>query len=179
MRFSLIFCFSQLNNRKEICENKSTFSRNEYILALAATNAHSSQYYSQDLPELMKVAFCALCLIKFCVHHPSLIWFPGSRWHIVWQHSWFLHYSFYDRAWVLWSYSRVFHQNSDRFYKGSMSLLANNFVLLSTRLQISRQYSNQCFLHDNLVLTDLVQYQFEPQDNDPVSVSHIKDALVG
>ena len=35
-------------------------------------------------------------------------------------------------------------------------------------LQISREYNLQVFLHENHVFTDLLQYQFEPQDNDQV-----------
>ena len=37
-------------------------------------------------------------------------------------------------------------------------------------LQISRDYNLQVFLHENHVFTDLLQYQFEPQDNDQVCV---------
>lgn len=38
----------------------------------------------------------------------------------------------------------------------------------SLSLQISREYNLQVFLHENHVFTDLLQYQFEPQDNDQV-----------
>jgi len=45
----------QLNQRREACEVKSTTARNDYLLSLAATNAHLQHYYNSDTPELMKV----------------------------------------------------------------------------------------------------------------------------
>jgi F-BAR and double SH3 domains protein len=46
----------QLNTRREACEVKSTAARNDYLLSLAAANAHVQRYYVSDTPELMKVA---------------------------------------------------------------------------------------------------------------------------
>ena len=40
------------------------------------------------------------------------------------------------------------------------------YVLL---LQVSRDYNLDCFLRDNLVFSESVQYSYEPQDDDPVS----------
>ena len=37
--------------------------------------------------------------------------------------------------------------------------------------QISRPYNLQCFLHENHVYTDLIQYQFEAQDGDEVKIT--------
>ena len=45
----------QLNQRREACEVKSTAARNDYLMSLAATNAHLQRYYNSDTPELMKV----------------------------------------------------------------------------------------------------------------------------
>lgn len=53
IRYALSF---QLNTRREACEMKSTAARNEYLLSLAAANAHVQQYYVNDTPELMKVS---------------------------------------------------------------------------------------------------------------------------
>ncbi|XP_046563877.1 F-BAR and double SH3 domains protein 2-like isoform X2 [Haliotis rubra] len=45
---------SKLKSRCEACEVKSTVSRNDYILALSAANAHQIRYYSTDMPDLTK-----------------------------------------------------------------------------------------------------------------------------
>lgn len=41
--------------------------------------------------------------------------------------------------------------------------------ILADATKVSRDYNLQGFLHDNTVFTDLVQYQFQAQDNDPIS----------
>ncbi|ELU08892.1 hypothetical protein CAPTEDRAFT_225696 [Capitella teleta] len=120
---------AKLNNRKDTCEIKSTFSRNEYLLALGAANAHSSRYYTSDLPELMKT----------------------------------LDGDLYDSI-------RDFFTILSTTELECCGVTQECFThILTDSTKISRHYNNLCFLHDNLVLTDLVQYQFEPQDNDPVS----------
>lgn len=45
---------AKLSSRYEQCAIKSTSSRNDYLLAQSAANAHQIRYYSVDLPELMK-----------------------------------------------------------------------------------------------------------------------------
>lgn len=45
---------AKLSTRYEQCAIKSTSSRNDYLLAQSAANAHQIRYYSVDLPELMK-----------------------------------------------------------------------------------------------------------------------------
>ncbi|XP_048237031.1 F-BAR and double SH3 domains protein 2-like isoform X4 [Haliotis rufescens] len=45
---------SKLKSRYDACEVKSTASRNDYILALSAANAHQIRYYSTDMPDLTK-----------------------------------------------------------------------------------------------------------------------------
>ncbi|KAK3577241.1 hypothetical protein CHS0354_030521 [Potamilus streckersoni] len=47
--------FAKINNRKESCEAKSTASRNEYLLSLAAANAHQGRYYTTDIMDLIEV----------------------------------------------------------------------------------------------------------------------------
>ncbi|XP_041357281.1 protein nervous wreck-like isoform X2 [Gigantopelta aegis] len=46
---------SKLKSRKDHIEVRATASRNEYLLSLAAANAHHIRYYSTDLPDLIKV----------------------------------------------------------------------------------------------------------------------------
>lgn len=54
----------QLRARTEAIEVKETAARNEYLLSLAAANAHQIRYYSTDLPEIMKVSIChCWCLL--------------------------------------------------------------------------------------------------------------------
>ena len=59
----------QLRSRKDTCEARAAKARNEYLLAMAAANAHHIRFYSTDLPELMKVwytvVFCPM-LTNFC-----------------------------------------------------------------------------------------------------------------
>jgi hypothetical protein len=52
--------YLQLNTRKDACEGKSTVSRNEYLLSMAACNAHLVRFYQTDMPELMQVMYLTL-----------------------------------------------------------------------------------------------------------------------
>lgn len=45
---------AKFSSKREACDTKSTGARNEYLLALAATNAHQRRYHEVDLPELMR-----------------------------------------------------------------------------------------------------------------------------
>lgn len=45
----------QLSARVKECEDRLTEVRNEYLLALAAVNAHRQHYYTNDLPLIMEV----------------------------------------------------------------------------------------------------------------------------
>jgi len=62
-----------LNQRREACEVKSTSARNDYLLSLAATNAHLQRYYHSDTPELMKVGYHASFVSTNDVHEIILI----------------------------------------------------------------------------------------------------------
>ncbi|KAL8570284.1 hypothetical protein ACOMHN_011306 [Nucella lapillus] len=48
----------KLRSRREACDNRSTAARNEYLLAMAGSNAHQIRFYSTDLPDLMKTLDC-------------------------------------------------------------------------------------------------------------------------
>lgn len=45
----------QFTSRRDIYNVKSVAARNEYLLHIAAANAHQSRYYKTDLTQLMKV----------------------------------------------------------------------------------------------------------------------------
>ncbi|XP_053400156.1 F-BAR and double SH3 domains protein 2-like isoform X2 [Mercenaria mercenaria] len=47
--------YAKLKTRMESCESKSVDSRNEYLLCMAAANAHQVRYFTTDLPHLMEV----------------------------------------------------------------------------------------------------------------------------
>ncbi|XP_041654038.1 F-BAR and double SH3 domains protein 1-like isoform X2 [Cheilinus undulatus] len=46
---------AKLSARLRECDNRLTEVRNEYLLALAAVNAHHQHYYSNDLPRIMEL----------------------------------------------------------------------------------------------------------------------------
>lgn len=48
--------FNKSSNRKEMCSRRATMARNEYLLGLAAANAHMMRYYCKDLKEMMAVS---------------------------------------------------------------------------------------------------------------------------
>lgn len=45
----------KLSARLRECDDRLTEVRNEYLLALAAVNAHHRHYLSSDLPRIMEV----------------------------------------------------------------------------------------------------------------------------
>lgn len=45
----------QLKARRSECNSKATHARNDYLLTLAAANAHQDRYYQTDLVNIMKV----------------------------------------------------------------------------------------------------------------------------
>lgn len=50
----LYFSF-QLKAKRSECNSKATHTRNEYLLTLAAANAHQRHYYDTDLLNCIKV----------------------------------------------------------------------------------------------------------------------------
>ena len=46
---TVLAIFFQFSSRREACDIQSTKARNDYILALAAANAHQKRYYETDL----------------------------------------------------------------------------------------------------------------------------------
>lgn len=43
------------SDRLKSCQKRTTVSRNDYLLSVETTNAHTKRHSSVDLPELMKV----------------------------------------------------------------------------------------------------------------------------
>ena len=44
----------KMSSQREATEIQSTQARNEYLMALAGTNAHLSHFFQQDIPNLIK-----------------------------------------------------------------------------------------------------------------------------
>lgn len=52
----LFFVFHfQLKAKRNECNSKATHARNDYLLTLAAANAHQGRYYETDLISCIKV----------------------------------------------------------------------------------------------------------------------------
>lgn len=50
----------QLKAKRSECNSKATHARNDYLLMLAAANAHQLRYYDTDLMDCIKVRTYAL-----------------------------------------------------------------------------------------------------------------------
>ncbi|KAL5013058.1 hypothetical protein ScPMuIL_011609 [Solemya velum] len=121
--------FAKLNSRQETCESKSTQSRNEYLLNMAASNSHHIRYYSTELPEIMRT----------------------------------LDGEIFEKIQEFFS---LFGKTAADVGSMENSCFEN---ISSQADMISRQYNLQCFLYCNRVFTDLLQYHFEPCQNDQCS----------
>ncbi|PNJ51444.1 FCHSD2 isoform 8, partial [Pongo abelii] len=53
-RISLQKASVKLKARRSECNSKATHARNDYLLTLAAANAHQDRYYQTDLVNIMK-----------------------------------------------------------------------------------------------------------------------------
>ena len=52
--------FIQVTSKREALEEKSTGARNDYLLSLAAANAHQTRYFVVDLHSTMQVGLLTL-----------------------------------------------------------------------------------------------------------------------
>lgn len=52
---SVLFFFHQLKAKRSECNSKANHARNDYLLTLAAANAHQQRYYDTDLINCIKV----------------------------------------------------------------------------------------------------------------------------
>ncbi|XP_076071244.1 F-BAR and double SH3 domains protein 2-like isoform X2 [Mytilus galloprovincialis] len=132
---------AKLNTRRDGCEVKSTNSRNEYLLCLAASSAHQHRYYSTDLPDLIDT----------------------------------LDGDMYDH---IRDYFLTYGKAALDVSTQEKSACENIFTEADL---IDRNFNHQCFLYCNKILTDKVQYQFEPCHNDKcnkISKEHGADLQV-
>ncbi|CAG5123736.1 unnamed protein product, partial [Candidula unifasciata] len=117
---------SKLRARTEANEVKETAARNEYLLSLAAANAHQIRYYSTDLPEIIKTLDCDV----YEKIQESLTVAGQAAAEIADKEATFFH------------------------------------SIATEAAKICREFSQQCYLFQNPVFTNLVQYQFEPCPGD-------------
>ncbi|XP_052228176.1 F-BAR and double SH3 domains protein 2-like isoform X2 [Dreissena polymorpha] len=114
--------YAKLKSRMESCESRSTDSRNEYLLCMAASNAHNVRYYSTDLPNLIEV----------------------------------LDGEIFER---IQEYFAIYGNTAQE-----ISCYENrscNRIVEQTAM-INRDFDLKCFLYNNNMFTNLVQYEFEP-----------------
>lgn len=52
-----------MSSKRDALEEKSTGARNDYLLALAAANAHQNRYFVVDLQTTMQVSPIAMMVI--------------------------------------------------------------------------------------------------------------------
>ncbi|XP_013095541.2 F-BAR and double SH3 domains protein 2-like isoform X3 [Biomphalaria glabrata] len=117
---------AKLRSRTEVSETKETAARNEYLLALAAANAHHMRYYSTDLPDVMKTLDCDI----------------------------------YEK--IQESLTIAGQTAADLAQAETTSF--NKIAIEAAK--ICRAFSLQCYLFQNPVFTNLVQYHFEPSNGD-------------
>jgi hypothetical protein len=55
--FKSMLIFVQVTSKREALEEKSTGARNDYLLSLAAANAHQTRYFVVDLHSTMQVSW--------------------------------------------------------------------------------------------------------------------------
>lgn len=55
------------SDRLKSCQKRTTVSRNDYLLAVETTNAHTSRHSAMDLPGLMTVSQCTCTYVRMCV----------------------------------------------------------------------------------------------------------------
>lgn len=113
---------AKLKSRKETCESKATSSRNEFLLCMAAANAHHIRYFNKDLPSLIEILDDE---IFERIQEYFTIYGKASR-----------------------EISKMETQSCDK--------------ILEQAEMIYRDFDLRCFLYANQVMTNLVQYDFEP-----------------
>ncbi|CAL1531399.1 unnamed protein product [Lymnaea stagnalis] len=117
---------AKLRSRTETSEVKETSARNEYLLALAAANAHQIRYYSTDVPEIMKTLDCDI------------------------------YEKIQESLTVAGQTAADIAQTEATSFK----------TVAAEASKICRAFSLQCYLFQNPVFTNLVQYQFDPCNGD-------------
>ena len=57
----------QLKAKRSECNSKASHARNDYLLTLAAANAHQQRYYENDLMDCIKASVCVGAPAVVCV----------------------------------------------------------------------------------------------------------------
>lgn len=57
----------QVSSKRDALEEKSTGARNDYLLSLAAANAHQNRYFVVDLQNTMQVSAFSYYVIFFLI----------------------------------------------------------------------------------------------------------------
>ncbi|XP_071500036.1 uncharacterized protein [Diadema antillarum] len=137
-RSSLEKTTAKLVSRRKTCDRRSAHMRNEYLLCVAAANAHRKRLFETDVPYVMEA----------------------------------LDGDFYDR---LRNYFRVFSTTeieTSTYVKSRFQKVSDEAEWVSreknTR-EVTRCYHHQKFLDENAIFTDLIQYVYDPVENDEVA----------
>ncbi|XP_072171194.1 F-BAR and double SH3 domains protein 2-like [Diadema setosum] len=128
-RSSLEKTTAKLVSRRKTCDRRSAHMRNEYLLCVAAANAHRKRLFETDVPYVMEA----------------------------------LDGDFYDR---LRNYFRVFSTTEIE----TSTYVKSRFQKVSDEAEwVTRCYHHQKFLDENAIFTDLIQYVYDPVENDEVA----------
>ena len=56
---------SQSSSRRDVCERRSAMARSDYIMSLAAANAHMTRYYCKEMQDIMSVSCLVFIKISY------------------------------------------------------------------------------------------------------------------
>ncbi|XP_014395932.1 PREDICTED: F-BAR and double SH3 domains protein 2 isoform X1 [Myotis brandtii] len=170
-RISLQKASVKLKARRSECNSKATHARNDYLLTLAAANAHQDRYYQTDLVNIMKRGYRTVTQntrgscqelnkqstdveeapwnVTTCLQsHPPSHRFPALDGNV------------YDH---LKDYLIAF----SRTELEACQAVQNTFqFLLETSSKVVRDYNFQLFLQENAVFHKPQPFQFQPCDSD-------------
>jgi len=113
------------SDRLKSCQKRTTVSRNDYILSIETTNAHTLRHSTKDLPELMTV----ICFI-FSTKTFKLTFFPAQA----------MDGEFYDRARDVYMLYAQIEADSANFIKAEFEDLREQSYLVC--LSVLNLYSD-------------------------------------
>ncbi|XP_063970636.1 uncharacterized protein LOC129261188 [Lytechinus pictus] len=137
-RSSLEKTTAKLISRRTTCDRRAAHMRNEYLLCLAAANAHRKRLHETDMPYLMET----------------------------------LDGDIYER---LRNHFRVFSTTeieTSTYVKSCFQKISDEAEMSQAAedsQKIKRCHQQQKFLKENPIFTDIVQYVYDPVENDEVS----------
>ncbi|KAL7983115.1 hypothetical protein Chor_010457 [Crotalus horridus] len=147
-RISLQKASVKLKARRSECNSKATHARNEYLLTLAAANAHQDRYYQTDLVNIIKIGFYRLR------GEAQLDALDGN----VYDH-------LKDYLMIFSRTELEICQSVQSTFQFLLETSSRNVSLIDTR-QVVRDYNFQLFLQENPVFHKPVSFQFQPCDSD-------------